>query len=68
MHAALRRLGFDKVFDTNFSADLTIIEEASELIARVKGEIKKPLPQFKSGSPGWMKYIEHFYPDLLEHI
>ncbi len=64
--AALRRLGVDRVFDTNFGADLTIIEEASELLSRVKSGGK--LPMLTSCSPGWIKYIEHFYPDLLGHV
>ncbi|GAB4338746.1 MAG: NADH-dependent [FeFe] hydrogenase, group A6 [Calditrichia bacterium] len=66
MVAALRRMGVDKVFDTNFGADLTIIEEASELISRLKngGQI----PMITSCSPGWVKYIEHFYPELLGHL
>ncbi|MCK4266519.1 MAG: [FeFe] hydrogenase, group A, partial [Thermoplasmata archaeon] len=68
MHVALKRLGFDMVFDTNFTADLTIVEEASELVGRITGKIDKPLPQFTSCSPGWIKFIEHFYPDLLENI
>ncbi|AEG61634.1 [FeFe] hydrogenase, group A [Desulforamulus ruminis] len=66
--AALKKLGFDAVFDTNFSADLTIFEEGTELIKRVTGEIKEPLPQFTSCSPGWVKFCEYFYPDLLEHM
>ncbi|SFG70040.1 [FeFe] hydrogenase, group A [Desulfotomaculum arcticum] len=66
--AALRRLGFNAVFDTNFTADLTIMEEATELIKRIKGDIKKPLPQFTSCSPGWVKFCEYFYPDLLPHM
>lgn len=66
MSAALHRLGFDKVFDTNFSADLTIVEEANELIERVtNGGV---LPMFTSCSPGWVKYCEHYYPDLLPHM
>lgn len=66
MAAALRRLGFDAVFDTNFSADLTIMEEGFELIERVtKGGI---LPQLTSCSPGWIKFIEHYYPDLLPNL
>ncbi len=64
--AALRRLGVDRVFDTNFGADLTIIEEASELLHRVNNGGKLPL--LTSCSPGWVKYIEHFYPDLLPHV
>ncbi|MBO4902942.1 MAG: iron hydrogenase small subunit [Lachnospiraceae bacterium] len=66
MIAALRRLGFDKVFDTNFSADLTIMEEANELLERVKGG--GVLPMITSCSPGWVKYCEHYYPDLLDHL
>jgi NADP-reducing hydrogenase subunit HndD len=66
MSAALHRLGFDKVFDTNFSADLTIVEEANELIERVtKGGV---LPMITSCSPGWIKFCEHYYPDLLPHV
>lgn len=73
MNTALRRCGFDKVFDTNFTADLTIIEEGTELILRLyKALVKKDtsiaLPQFTSCSPGWIKYIEHFYPDMLKHV
>ncbi|MCR4398039.1 MAG: NADH-dependent [FeFe] hydrogenase, group A6 [Firmicutes bacterium] len=66
MVAALRRLGFDKVFDTDFTADLTIMEEGSELIERLTKGGK--LPMITSCSPGWIKYIEHFYPDLLPHL
>lgn len=66
MLAALRRLGFDKVFDTNFSADLTIMEEGSELLKRVREG--GSLPMITSCSPGWIKFCEHFYPDLLDHI
>jgi iron-only hydrogenase group A len=66
MIAALRRLGFDKVFDTNFSADLTIIEEGNELLRRVKEQ--GTLPMITSCSPGWIKFCEHFYPDLLDHL
>jgi NADP-reducing hydrogenase subunit HndD len=66
MIAALRLLGFDRVFDTNFSADLTIIEEGNELLKRVKeGGV---LPMITSCSPGWIKFIEHSYPDLLPHV
>ncbi len=73
MNTALRRCGFDKVFDTNFTADLTIIEEGSELILRLYEALvnKNPavaLPQFTSCSPGWVKYIEHFYPEMLPHV
>jgi iron-only hydrogenase group A len=66
MIAALRRLGFDKVFDTNFTADLTIIEEGNELLKRVKEGGK--LPMITSCSPGWIKFCEHFFPDLLDHL
>lgn len=68
--AALKKLGFDAVFDTNFSADLTIMEEGTELVRRVAGDLKgtRPLPQFTSCSPGWVKFCEYFYPDLLEHM
>ncbi len=66
MAAALRRLGFDKVFDTNFTADLTIMEESHELIERVQnGGV---LPMITSCSPGWIKYCEHYYPDELDHL
>lgn len=63
---ALRELGFDKVFDTKFGADLTIVEEANELVQRIKNE--DVLPMFTSCCPGWVKYAEHFYPDLLDNI
>ena len=66
MITALRRLGFDKVFDTNFTADLTIIEEGHELLKRVKEG--GTLPMITSCSPGWIKFCEHFYPDLLPHL
>ena len=66
MSAALHRLGFDRVFDTNFSADLTILEEAHELIDRVQNG--GALPLITSCSPGWVKYCEHYYPDLLPNV
>jgi NADH-quinone oxidoreductase subunit G len=66
MITSLRMLGFDKVFDTNFTADLTIIEEGNELLKRVKESGK--LPMITSCSPGWIKFCEHFYPDLLDHL
>lgn len=66
MLSAARMLGFDRVFDTNFSADLTIIEEGSELLKRVKEGGRLPL--ITSCSPGWIKFIEHFYPELLPHL
>ncbi len=66
MAAALRRLGFDKVFDTNFTADLTIMEEATEFLDRVKnGGV---LPLITSCSPGWIKYCEHYFPDMTENL
>lgn len=63
---ALRRLGFDKVFDTDFTADLTIMEEGSELLHRLK--TGGALPLITSCSPGWIKFIEHNYPELLDHL
>jgi NADH-quinone oxidoreductase subunit G/NADP-reducing hydrogenase subunit HndD len=66
MVAALRRLGFAKVFDTDFTADLTIMEEGTELLQRLKNA--GTLPMITSCSPGWIKYIEHFYPALLPHL
>jgi NADH-quinone oxidoreductase subunit G/[NiFe] hydrogenase diaphorase moiety small subunit len=73
LNTALRRIGFDRVFDTDFAADLTIMEEGTELLTRLKKAIvdKDPevrLPQFTSCSPGWVKFIEHFYPDYLDHL
>lgn len=71
MHAALRKLGFDYIWDNEFSADVTIMEEGTELIGRVKNLGKKgslPLPQFTSCCPGWIKFAETFYPDLLPHL
>lgn len=66
MVAALRCLGFDKVFDTDFGADLTIVEEANEFLGRVQnGGV---LPMITSCSPGWIKYCEHYYPDMLDHL
>ena len=66
MAAALRRLGFDKVFDTDFAADLTIMEEANEFVERVSNG--GTLPMITSCSPGWVKFCEHYYPDLLDHL
>ena len=66
MVAALRRLGFKKVFDTNFGADLTIMEEATELLGRIKdGGV---LPMITSCSPGWINYCEYNYADLIPHL
>lgn len=66
MVAALRRLGFFRVFDTNFAADLTIMEEATELLTRIKTGGK--LPMVTSCSPGWVNYLELFYADLIPHV
>ncbi len=66
MVAALRRLGFDRVFDTSFTADLTIMEEASELAHRVATGGR--LPMLTSCSPGWIKFVEQFYPDFMENL
>ncbi len=66
MVAALRRLGFDKVFDTDYAADLTIMEEANELIERVQNG--GTLPMITSCSPGWIKYCEHYYPEQIPHL
>ncbi|MFP4617477.1 MAG: NADH-dependent [FeFe] hydrogenase, group A6 [Spirochaetaceae bacterium] len=72
MVSALRRLGFNAVFDTNFTADLTIIEEGNELLHRLtkvlKDGEKAALPQFTSCSPGWIKFAEHLYPEILPNI
>lgn len=72
MVSALRRLGFKAVFDTNFTADLTIIEEGTELLTRLKKALLEkqptPLPLFTSCCPAWIKYAEHSYPDLLPNI
>ena len=66
MVAGLRRLGFSKVFDTDFAADLTILEEGNELLHRMKNG--GTLPMITSCSPGWIKFIEHFYPEQLDHL
>jgi NADP-reducing hydrogenase subunit HndD len=72
MVTALRQLGFDGVFDTNFTADLTIMEEGTELLVRLKQAIleKKEvaLPQFSSCSPGWIKFVEYYYPEMIPNI
>jgi iron-only hydrogenase group A len=72
MVSALRRLGFDAVFDTNFAADLTIMEEGTELLTRLKkalvGRKDVALPMFTSCSPGWIKYAEYFFPEILPNI
>ena len=66
MVAALRMMGFDKVFDTDFTADLTILEEGHELLGRINNG--GTLPLLTSCSPGWINFIEHFYPQLLPHV
>ncbi len=72
MVAALRRIGFDAVFDTDFTADLTIMEEGTELLGRLKKALvdgeEVALPQFSSCSPGWINYMEHFNPDMLANL
>lgn len=72
LNTALRRIGFDGVFDTNFTADLTIFEEGTELIIRLYQALvekkKVALPQFTSCSPGWVKYLEHFYPQNIDNL
>lgn len=66
MVAALKRLGFDKVYDTNFGADLTIMEEANELLARINNG--GTLPMITSCSPGWVNYAEYYYGDCVDHL
>lgn len=66
MVAALRRIGFAKVFDTDFAADLTIMEEATEFLDRIQNGGK--LPIITSCSPGWIKYCEHYFPDMTENL
>lgn len=73
MVAALRQLGFDSVLDTDFTADLTIVEEGTELLTRLKrvlveGDQKVALPMFTSCSPGWIKFIEHKFPQMLPNL
>ncbi len=71
MVSALRDIGFDDVFDTNFAADLTIIEEGYEFLERVKNALTgkdSVLPMITSCSPGWVKYVEHDFPEALDHV
>ncbi len=73
LNTALKHCGFDRVFDTNFTADLTILEEGTELLLRlhtalVEKRLDAALPQFTSCSPGWVKYLEHFYPEMIPHL
>src|SRR5690606_36724357 len=66
MAAALRRLGFDEVFDTDFAAGLTIMEEGTELISRLsRGQ---QLPLMTSCCPGWVKFVKHYFPDMLDNL
>ena len=64
--AALRAIGFDKVFDTSFTADLTVIEESNEFIKRV--EANEQMPQFTSCCPAWVKFAEQYYPEFVDHL
>ena len=66
LYAALRQLGFDKIFDINFGADMTIMEEATELIERIKNN--GPFPMFTSCCPGWVRQVENYYPELLDNL
>lgn len=66
LYASLRKLGFDKVFDVNFAADVTIMEEGTELIERIKEN--GPFPMFTSCCPGWIRLAENYYPNLLDNI
>jgi NADH-quinone oxidoreductase subunit G/NADP-reducing hydrogenase subunit HndD len=71
MATALKDMGFDDVFDTNFTADLTIIEEGNELLQRIKAAFSgqpSTLPMITSCSPGWIKYVEHTFPEELDHL
>ncbi|MBN2686114.1 MAG: iron hydrogenase small subunit [Pontiellaceae bacterium] len=72
MTTALRRMGFDAVFDTDFSADLTIMEEGTELLTRLKKALvdkeQVALPMFTSCSPGWIQFMEFYYPDMLDNL
>jgi len=73
MVTALKILGFDAIFDTNYTADLTIIEEGTELLTRLKSALvdkntKAILPMMTSCSPGWVKFLEHFFPDFVENV
>jgi len=64
--ASLRRLGFDKIFDVDFAADVTILEEGTELLGRLKND--GPLPMITSCSPGWIKFCEHYYPEFIPNL
>jgi NADP-reducing hydrogenase subunit HndD len=66
MVAALRKMGFDRVFDTDFTADMTIVEEGHEFLEKLQHD--GPWPHLSSCSPGWVKFCEHFYPEFLDHV
>ena len=66
VYTALRELGFDKIFDINFGADMTIMEEATELIQRIK--TGGPFPMFTSCCPAWVRQVENYYPNFIEHL
>lgn len=68
MFSALRQLGFDKIWDVEFAADVTIMEESSELLARLNGTLEHPLPSITSCCPGWIRYAETYYPELIPHL
>lgn len=73
LNSAMRLCGFDRIFDTNFAADLTIMEEGSEFLSRAyralaQHDPEAKFPMFTSCSPGWVKFIEHFYPEYLPHL
>ena len=63
---ALRAIGFDKVFDTSFTADLTVIEESNEFIKRIGADER--MPQFTSCCPAWVKFVEQYYPELVDNL
>ncbi len=66
LYTALRELGFDKVFDINFGADMTIMEEATELIERIKNN--GPFPMLTSCCPSWVREVENYFPELVENL
>ena len=68
MAAALRRIGFDYVFDTNFSADLTIMEEGTEFLERIQHPEEHKWPMFTSCCPGWVRFLKSQYPDMVDNL
>jgi len=68
MFTALKMLGFSQIWDVEYGADVTIMEEGAELACRISGEMQRPLPQFTSCCPGWLRYVETFYPELIPHL